>query len=274
VTALTDMLRRGIYTPEQATSWTGLRTLGVLPFLKKRGRKGLSQSMMALAHPLGEHAEALRSLSVALMTGPTAVNRQVVLITSALPGEGKTSLAVSLGRLGAAAGKSLLVIEGDLRRPSLCRALEVAPEIGLVEFLTGNAALADVIRTDAASGMAYISSGGSSRFPAELLVSDRMALLLREVRHKFDLIIIDSPPVGIVSDALVLSTQADATLMVLRWAHTPRQALSVAIEKLGSISTDIAGVVLSHVQLKQLPQYGSIYGRLDGAKSYFAGAAE
>jgi succinoglycan biosynthesis transport protein ExoP len=263
IAILLDAWRRGIYTAEEVVSLRNVRFLGMVPKSSKRILAAEpSLSMLTISNPLGAHTEAIRSIGVSLALGFNTADRKVILVTSALPGEGKTSLVLSLGRLAAAVGKSVLVIEGDLRHPTLQRALKPA-EVGLVDVLTGKVELHQAIQIDHASGLRYVCAGSKALYPAELLNSRAMNAVMDIVRESFDLIVIDAPPIGVVSDALVLSTRADATIMVLRSGKTDKRAYSMAFDQISQFGTAITGVVLSHVAPREFLKYRSnkgVYG--------------
>lgn len=272
VVVMIDSFRRGIYKPEDIEVENGVRVLGMLPLFKKRPADDPSLSHLALNDPLCERAEALRSVNVAVSGGGGGGAAKVLLITSALPGEGKTSLAISLARLAAAAGRSVLLLECDLRRPSLRRSLPHS-DVGLTDFLVGKALLSDVLHVDPKSGMHYITSGMRALYPAELLASARLDAFMEEARGSFDLIVVDTPPVGVVSDALVVAPRTDAAIVVLRHRKTDRRTFSMALAKLAEAGPNLAGVVLSHVDMRELSRYGSSYRRLSKSRLYYTRAA-
>jgi succinoglycan biosynthesis transport protein ExoP len=265
--------RKEVYTPEEVYDDLGHTALALLPYFARAkswdNHAARVMSIEAIENPLGEHAEALRSVGVALSTSPGLRSPKVLMVTSALPGEGKTSLAVSLARLAAASGRSTLLVECDLRRPAVNHALGVVAPAGLTDVLEGRRSLQEATYEDAVSGMQVIPSGGRVNFPAELLGSEAMRSLVSASRDRFDLVILDTPPVGIVADALVLSGFVDAAIVVARWGKTPRRAIRMALDRLHFSGARVAGVVLSQVRMKQLAQYGSAYHRSAGVEGYF-----
>jgi Mrp family chromosome partitioning ATPase len=126
---------------------------------------------------------------------------------------------------------------------------------------------------DPKSGMNYVSSGTRALYPAELLASSRMDAFIDEARGSFDLIIVDTPPVGVVSDALVMSARTDAAIMVLRHGKTDRRTFTMALGRLLEAGANFAGVVLSHVDLRDLSKYGSGYRALSKSREYYSRAA-
>jgi succinoglycan biosynthesis transport protein ExoP len=261
-----------VYTPEEVRDDLGQSTLAVLPYLAGANawddHAARVMSVDAIQNPFGEHAEALRSVGVALTTRPGLHGAKVIMVTSALPGEGKTSLAVSFARLAAASGRSVLLIECDLRRPSVNYALGVVASVGLTDVLAGRRTLSETSYEDPVSGMHVVPSGSRARFPAEALGSESMRELISCSRERYDLVVLDTPPVGIVADSLVLSDLVDATILVVRWGKTPRRMVTMALGRLASAGVRMAGVVLTQVRMKKLAAYGSDY-RSAGAEGYF-----
>jgi capsular exopolysaccharide synthesis family protein len=254
---LLDSLRRGVRTVEELAGVRRVQILGMVPRCGKRNDGAhWSLSTSAIEEPLGVHAEAIRSIGVSLLTGPDKAERKVVLITSALPGEGKTSLVLSLGRLAAAAGKSTLVMECDLRRSAMQRS-QPREQLGLVDVLTGKSALDAAIKVDPASGLRYLCAGSKALYPAELLDSEAMDSVFESARTLFDLVLVDTPPLAVVSDALVLSARADATIIVVRSGKTDKRAYLMALDRLLQFGTAVTGVVLSHVAPQEFLKYCS-----------------
>lgn len=252
-----DMVRRGIHSADELTAVKNLPVLGMVPRSRRVGRTpDRSLSMLAVRNPLGAHAEAIRSIGVSLLGSSNGQVHRTVVITSAVPGEGKTSLVLSLGRLAAAAGRSVLVMECDFRHPSLQRSLPTG-DIGLVQVLSGVADLDGAIRVDEATGMRYLCAGGRALYPAELLNSAAMSAVIEQAKASYDLILVDTPPIGVVSDALVLSASADATILVLRTAKTDRRAFAMAVDRIMQFGVGVTGVVLSHVAPTEFTKYGS-----------------
>jgi capsular exopolysaccharide synthesis family protein len=179
----------------------------------------------------------------------------MVLVTSSLPGEGKSETAVSLARAAAKAGQRTLIIDCDLRHPTLHVKLGVANGSGLVGAVSGITKLEDVIEIDERSGCHYIAAGAGVPSPTDFLGSDPMRRILMRVREVYDLIVLDTPPVLVVSDALVLLRQVDKTLFVARWGKTARDAAIGALRTIIEAGADVAGVVLNQVNLQKQARY-------------------
>ena len=189
-----------------------------------------------------------------------------MLVTSAIPGEGKTALAIALGRLAACSGKSVLLIDCDLRHPMVGSSLGQTCEHGIVDLCEGRATINQVFQFDNSSGLVFIPSIGSNSSPGVILASAFFRQLVEQARQNFDLVLLDSPPIGIVSDAMVLSTLADATIMTVRWGKTPRSAVAAAVKRLATMGRPARAAVFSHVDIKRLAQYSYTAA----SKRYFA----
>ena len=216
-----------------------------------------------LAKPHSSYAEALRSLRVELLLSD--MPPRLILFTSALESEGKTTMAISLGRAAAQAGSRVLLIDADLRRSSVARSLGHEPTVGLVEVLAGLEQLEGVLILDEPSGMQILPAApGKTENPPDLLGSTEMRDLLEKLQTDFDLILIDSPPVLAVADAKVLGRMVDKLVFIVRWGDTPQRAVHDAVHDLREFGVDIAGTVLSRLDMKQYWSYGYghyYYGR-------------
>src|SRR5262249_48283453 len=157
---------------------------------------------------------------------------RVVLVTSALPGEGKSTMAMSLAQAIARSGQRVIVVDGDLRRPSVHRLSGVSAKPGLIEWLLGRNAPDEVIHSTGAPGVDVIPAGSQPQMPPNLLSSDRFRLLLRGLAERYDVVILDSAPVLAVSDTRVLATLAEKTLFVVRWASTSHKIAASALRQL------------------------------------------
>jgi polysaccharide biosynthesis transport protein len=267
-----EAARRTLCTPEEVAERLGLATLGLTPHIGRRASRAhgaVAMSIAAVDDPLGTVAEAIRSIGTGLARGAEAA--RVILVTSALPGEGKTSLALSFGRLAASSGRRVLLVECDLRSARLSAVLGRCSGPGLGEVLEGSGDFSKAINVDEASGMHFLSSGCKVAFPAERLGSPRMRRFIGLARQYYELVILDTPPAGIVVDALQLACVVDIALLVVQWGRTSYRAVSHTLERLEIAGAPAVGVVLSHVRVKKLKSYGTVYapaetGYLSGQK--------
>jgi capsular exopolysaccharide synthesis family protein len=178
-----------------------------------------------------------------------------VKITSTMPVEVKTTLAISLARSSAAAGELVLLIDADLRLGAASRIFNKKNAIGLVDVLTSSADALDAIYYDEQSKVHVLPAGARALNPPALLDSDRMQKLIGYTKTMFDKIIIDTPPVAIAVDAAAVSRAVDKVVFAVKWSDTPREAVSQAILQLPDTDR-LAGIVLTMVDERKLPRYG------------------
>lgn len=252
---LIEYFDRGFRGATQIEQLTNHPAIGLVPSLKGTTEK--SPEDYILEKPLSSYSEALRSIRTAIHFSNVDKPPKVVMFTSALPGEGKSTLCMSLCRSLALAGNKVLMIEADLRRPRIRKALK-APEgaPGLQAVLSGEKPLKEAVLVDKPSGLRYIISAGKTPSPQDLLGSHQMKRLLEICAEQFDLVVIDTPPIMAVSDAAIVGRIADASVFVVRWAETPRDVAVSAIKQLTNVNVRLAGVVLSQVDLDQHARYG------------------
>lgn len=226
---LVDTVDDKIQGVEDLEYLQGAPLLGIMP-LAKRSKGG--KELEAVASPASPFTEAVRSVRTSLMLNKSGEPPKVVLITSAVSGEGKSTLARSLSVLLAKQGKRVLLVEADLRRPRMQHDLDSAGHGGLSAILNakdgGESGLGAALTWSEVSNLFILPAGPVPPDPAELLDSARMRMLVDAWRKHFDLILLDGPPVLPVTDALALAGMADTTIMVARCQLTPRSSLSRA----------------------------------------------
>ena len=260
-----EQLDHGFRSMEQVEHLTGIASIGLVPTIAKA--KGQPENY-AVDKPTSILGEAVRTIYTSLVLSSVDAPPRVVLITSALPEEGKTTISLLLGRMFALLGKRSIIIDTDLRRPQVHTKLGIPVAPGLVELLTGEATLEDVIHKDEATGADVIPAGRAGPNAAELLNSERLKSLLRELAADYDLAILDSPPTMVVADSRVLAHLADKTILVVRWAATRREVAAMALKHLVDAGGSIAGTVLSRVNVRKHAGYGY------GDSGYYYGASQ
>jgi capsular exopolysaccharide synthesis family protein len=252
----------------------GLPVLGITLLAPRRllrlVRRRAPISREVVAEPTSAMSEAVRQARTAIALTRRERPPKVVMIASAVPGEGKTTFALMLARLSAQAGKRVLAIEAELRKPTFAKEFDRLPEKGLAEHLLGRAALEEVIGVDPASGVNFIAVRERSKSAAELLGSPQMAALLRQVRGDYDLVVLDTPPAMIVADAFELGHAVDSTVLVVKWGSTPRHMVLDAARKLRAAGVPLDGAVMTQVDSRRYASYG--HGQLpyEYAKAYYA----
>ncbi|GAL81800.1 tyrosine-protein kinase Wzc [Algibacter lectus] len=164
---------------------------------------------------------------------------KTVLITSSISGEGKTFTAINIASVFALSGKRTVLVGLDLRKPRIFGDFELKNDIGVVNYLIGQNSLEDIVQQTKVENLDIITSGPIPPNPSELLISEIMDALIAELKEKYDYIILDTPPVGLVADALELLEYADASLYVVRQDYTQKEMLTLINEKYKTVSLRI-----------------------------------
>jgi len=218
-------------------------------------------NVIAAMEPHSKAAESYRTLRSSLLLGARG-DARVLVITSALPSEGKTLTAVNCATVLAQQGSKVLLVDADLRRSSLHRNFGIRREPGLGDVLDGRCAANEaVVTVESVPHLSVVSSGRPVAYPAEALASEAMATALGRWRAEYDHVVIDTPPVAMVTDAVVLAARADAVLLVAMASGTTRQALRRTRDLLLRANARIAGVVVNGVDTRYESSYYHAYGR-------------
>ena len=246
----------GFRSADEIQAALGARALALVPDLSRRETQGSAAEDYILQKPHSAYAEAVQRIRTSLFLADSERPPKTILVTSSVPLEGKSTIAASLARQSAASGLKVILIDADLRRPRLHEVMGVPNENGLSEVLTGRANPEVAIRRDEKSGLDFLPAGSGVASPPDLFRSSTMRILLEETAAYYDLVIIDTPPIAAVSDSFTLSSLVDKAIYVLRWEQTPRNVALAGIRQLAEAGADIAGIVLSRVDLKKHARYG------------------
>lgn len=249
---LIEAMEQSLRTPEDVKNRLGLPWIGSVPFLDRRARtvdgELLSPENFILKRPLSAFGEALRTVRAGVFFASPDKRVKVVAVTSALPDEGKTTLAIGLARISALAGSKTVLVDCDLRRRSATHSLGLDVEKGLTEVLFRTATLNEVIQREEESGIDVVPLAQAEFTPRDLFGSEAMRSLLDALRARYDVIILDNAPVMPIADARVLAAQADTVLLVARWGRTPVSIVRNAAERIRAHGGHISGVVLEAVE--------------------------
>lgn len=269
---LLEYMDAGFRSLEQLQERAYVAALGLVPRLSVIDARRSSPEDFVIDEPNSLYAEAIRTIRTSLMLSSIDERPRSVMFTSSVPAEGKTATAVSLARAAAKAGQRTVIVDCDLRKPSVHDALRVPNGQGVVEILIGAASLDDVIEIDLRSGLHYITAGAKAPNPPDALGSSAMHQLIAELSMRYDLVVLDTPPVLPVSDALVLLRHVDKVVFLVRWGTTRREAVLAGIRQVQEANGDIAGVALTRVDIRRHRRYSyadaysySGYGQSYGA---------
>jgi tyrosine-protein kinase Etk/Wzc len=226
---------------------------------KSRGRPGKRRpSLVTLADSGSPGAEAYRTLRTNLMFSQAVQALRTVVVTSASPGEGKTTTVGNLGIAFAQQNMRVLLLDCDLRRSHLHAAFDLSKGPGLTELLLGQVDQDDVVKPTTMPGLYVLPAGTAPPNPSEMLGGQKMRTTLQSLSEAFDLIILDTPPILAASDAAILATLSDGVIMVLRAGATESEAAQQAMHQLKAVGARIVGAVLNDPDAK-VPLYGTHY---------------
>lgn len=286
-----------VKTPDDVESLTHLPSLAVVPALagangylhsarmlksgepRKGGEDGERAALVSQHQPQSNIAEAFRALRTSLLLSRADQPPQVILVTSALPREGKTTASVNLAVTLAQLGDRTLLVDGDLRRPGIAKLLEMNGTLraGISSYLAGACDLEDCTYPyPGVPGLSAIPSGPVPPNPADLLSSQRLVDAIETLRHQYKFIVIDSAPIMLATDAVILSTWSDGVLLVARSGETPKGAFTRAQELLAGVKCRVLGVILNAVNTsapdyyysyRYYSCYGDYYGPKQGKSS-------
>jgi len=248
----------------QVEKVSNLPVLGMIPFQRAeaKAREGnlVAESSAFLVAPESATAESFRSLRSGLTLSGVGRKLKVLSITSALPGEGKSYTVYNLGLAFAATGLKVLIIDADLRRPRQHALFRAAREEGLADVLAGLKSFSDVLMPHPVEpNLSLMSAGRQSPLASELLGAGDVEKILEAARERFDLVLVDNPPVLPVADAIIVGTYCDGTIGVLRAGRTSRKALRRFVQSLARNRIHILGIVIEAVDMSAT-EYRSVYG--------------
>ena len=256
---LREVLNNTYRSAQQLEAVTGEPMLGSIPGIGWRIRR-----RDVLKHfrenPKSSLAESVRSLRTSILFSNVDDPPSVVMFTSSVPREGKSTTSMLMAMTSRQMGKSAIIVDCDLRLPALARLLNANDgQPGLLSVISGKATLEEAIFRDAETGLHVLmtkpSEPRSSLNAADVLSSKRFRDLIRQLRESYDLVILDTPPAVIVADARILAPLVDAVVYIVRWDHTPRGAVLDGLKELRAVNAPIAGMALSLVNEAQASRY-------------------
>jgi capsular exopolysaccharide synthesis family protein len=243
---LLEALDTSFRSGEVLRAQTGQKCLAVVPEVA-------APQLAALDAPFSLFAEQLRALRTGLGLGE---GRKIIAITAARPGEGKTTLTIALARALAASGLNVLAVDGDIRQPSFDACFGIGGALGLTDYLAGLAALDEILLPDPLSPLTVMAAGTQAKPALSLFLSPVLGECLQALAQKYDVVLLDVPPVFALAEGRVLARLADVSLLCVRWGHTPRRVVAGAILLLEEAGARLAGAVLTRVDAKKHERSG------------------
>jgi succinoglycan biosynthesis transport protein ExoP len=280
-----ESMDRTVTTPVEVEEVTGRAVVGTIPLFEETGKSAHARLFKSneahlalgrnesatwiLSRPKSAVAEACRALRTSIMLSRAGGGPRVILVTSSVPGEGKSTVSVNLAIAFAQHSKRVLIIEADLRRPSINRILKVKNHLGLSNVLTGSADFESAVsRAVAVPSLDVLSSGPTPPLPSEILDSAALDELVSQLRREYDLIVIDSPPATVVTDAIALGMRADGVLWVTRAGIVTKPLVARAAEMVNKFQLPLIGFVMNGVNLNSVDYQYSYYG-YSGSSGYY-----
>jgi len=257
---LREFLDDSLRSTDEVEHATQLPVLGLIPLQKGATKTRISQQI--IKEPRSAISEAIRSLKTTLRFSTQNGAPRTLFFTSAIAGEGKTIIATNLATAYASAGKRVLLIDADLRKPSIHDALGLNNTIGLSDYLTGHSDLAGITQHSTISGLHIIASGAIPPDPVDLLSGDRIKELLKiTTQSQYDYIIIDGPPTLGMADALILSNLAEATLLTIHAESTSKTAVLTSLKRLRQAKANVIGALLNQSLMRDVGKDYLHYGK-------------
>jgi len=253
--AVRDLLENTVKDRETLESLTGVGLVGTIPLDKERR----NQPAIAFDRENSAISEAFRKLRTNLQFLAVDNPPRVIVILSSTPGEGKSTTAINIALALAESGKSVVLVDGDMRRPSMDKYLDLVGAVGFSTVLSGVASLDEVLQESKFPNLKVLTAGPTPPNPSELLGSQAAMKLLEDLRSQFDYVIVDTAPLLAVTDGAILATVADGALIMTRYGVTKREQLTHAVGTLESVGAALLGAVLTMVPVRGSGAYSYNY---------------
>lgn len=262
---LREMRSNGFRTAQDLEAFTGYAVLGQVPTMPSSSRRKVLQYLSD--KPTSAAAEAIRNLRTSIMLSNADNPPQVILSTSSVPGEGKTTNSLALAHNLLGLGKRVLLIEGDIRRRTLHEYFPDVPGHGIVSVLNGEKTLAQAVFRAEGFGADVLGCQATTINAADLFAADQFKTLIRDARDAYDAVIIDTPPVLVVPDARIIAEEVDAIIFTVQWDKTSKPQVEEALRQFHNSGQRLTGLVLGQISQRRMKRYG--YGGQYGAYSTY-----
>jgi succinoglycan biosynthesis transport protein ExoP len=275
-----ERLDTTLKTPDDIREALGIPFLGFVPDLSTVSDMAVKSSLNALRHPTSPLSESYRVIRTNVMATAASMNARVLLITSIHPGEGKSTTALNLAAAIAQTGATAVLVDSDLRRPTVHSNLNLPRSPGMRDLLTRAGSYRDIVRAGPVPGLWAVTSGATSENPAELMGCEEMRNLLRDLAATYDWVVVDAPPVGGMADALIIGGLVDGIVLVVEGNRTTKAVAADGVAQLAAVGGGLLGAILNRVDVKRnsyylsryatgyyggYGQYGAVYSRYSGS---------
>lgn len=255
------LMDKSLRTPEEVEAAAELPLLARIPYSRVSSGRASRLLEKGAGSLLDESARRLRTNVDHLSSLPSS---EVIAVTSARSGEGKSTVALLLAKAWAEAGEHVLLVEAHLRRPRLAAGMSLGKSIGLSDVLAGHLPLGNVIQHTAVDGLHIVAAGTVPTNPTELLRGPALHAILEEMRNRYTRVIVDAPALQPLSDAALIGTAVDGTLLVVRHGHSSAELLKAALQNLESVNTKARGVVINALPARFTEERRRFLGRHTG----------
>ena len=256
VVLLLDYFDNKVKTPEDLENTLDIPLLGVVPFENEEERKNYEGNVTIIGNPKSSASEAYRNTRTNIQFSNLDENLNVIAVTSSKPSEGKSTMISNIGAaFGNLENKKVLIIDCDLRNPSIHRMFGLSNAIGLTDVLIGNKTFKQCAQNTEVKNLKVLTTGNIPNNPAEILNSNRMRSFLEETKEHFDYVFIDTPPIGIVSDAGIVSTYSDGIILVAASNEVDDNVIKLSKDRLVKVNANIIGCILNKFDYKDHNEY-------------------
>jgi exopolysaccharide transport family protein len=250
-----DRIDSRVRSLDEVENLTAAPSFGLVPTIDGGLKRRTTAARAVIDDPMSGYAEAIRSVRSALAFSDPRKPPVTVAVTSALPQEGKTTLAASLAQSSALGGRKTILVDCDLRRPGIASLLRQPTVTNIVDVLNGKLQIEDVVHRDDATGLDFIAAQANVPNSVDLLNSPRFEELIARLSRTYERVYIDTPPVLAVPDALAVARVADALVFAVRWG-TPEHVIASALRQVRAANIHITGTVVTHVDMRRHSRFG------------------
>lgn len=262
-----------VKTKEELQKITNVPLFGVIPNMVARRGDTSKKDLYAYSQPKSTISEAFRGIRTAISYSSQKQENRVYLVTSSGPKEGKTTIGINVATVMAYSGTRTLIVDADLRKPRIHKSFDLPNTKGLTNLIIGDVAVEDVVQPTNIDNLFVLPSGPIPPNPSELLGRPRMQEILEELRERYDRVLLDTPPIGAVTDAAVLGRIVDSVILVVHAGKTRKKLIERGLEQLNQIDVDVSGIVLNNLKIGRKRYYPGYYHYYYYYSSYY-GAEE